>query len=189
MATMKNYYFGIREKDCNSIIRLVDYRENENFHMSGNCYEKNGFSDGTHVVTSEVTTICGNILTSTGSVYKVEDMHPDYISFISAINKGIPVLHDWDISGTQDTGYTFYALDKTNQSIAGRVLKQEGNYLYLNINGDARKFFIDWLSVDEDDLSQLHFCGNIPNSDISLDMMEMFCNEKRRPILFANPKE
>lgn len=187
MAKLSNYFFG--KKGIRRITQLVDYRQDnslseDNVSLAGNCYGKIGFPDGTKLITSNVSRVCGMAYTHSGSVYELEDMDPDYADFLSAINVGIPVLHDWDISGTADTGYTFYALDETNQCISGKILKQEGNYLYLNIDGDETKFFIDWLCIDYDDIASLLSSGNIPNSDITLDRFEMFCDVKCRPVLF-----
>lgn len=192
MAVVKNFLFGETNSD-HSISRLVDYRSAKaDFFLIGFSYGKNEFPDGSKILTSSITNVDVNkITTNSGSIYLVEEIHPDYKDFLDSIDKKIPILYDWSINGSLKTGYYItgiISLDEEETEDTFEIIHQEGNFLMLKKSENENfKVFIDWFSTNHSLAAAFKlFNGQLEGTDLNLleDFVE-FCGENQtKPVLF-----
>ena len=148
---LQNYY--ISDADCNP----VKQDESTELFLVGKVYGKSGTPDGSLIRTSIITSLNKNeAVTKSGSVYELEDMSSDYIEFIDAINRGVEVLNEWDLSledvmidvpnfddpdgikkatdpNNLHTVYMFKGRSLDNDIVKGEVVGQSGNLVTLRV--------------------------------------------------------
>ncbi len=176
MATVRNYFFATR-KDS-SALGLVDYRNRDNskFSLFGNCYDREGFSDGKLIVTSSIVTVSSELYdarTASGSIYQLEDMSHDYQRFLYSIDNDIPVIRDFRVSGNLRNGY--YLITNTLDRV--KVVSEEEDFLIIESCGEEIKVFVDWTSWRFNQLEILLF-GKIDDTDLMPRDLVKFCADK-----------
>ena len=191
IMAIRNYYFGIRN-DIDTISNLVDYRSTQRgtFNLSGNSYEDDRFSEGAHIVTSPIMEITDSTITTKyGSVYNITDMHPDYNDYLDAIDKEIPILSDWIITGSLRHGYTINGF-LAKERVTFKILNQGDKNLLTVKNNKNEEFslFVDWTSVNKK--YSLMTTPHLEETDLYFTKdFEDFCGETNcKPILFPKKK-
>jgi len=112
--------------------------------LVGHIFDREGFKDGEVVETSTIKFLGFNrAITSSGTVYKLGTMHPDYRNYMRAVKRRIPVLKQWKLEGNK----LVFLEDENNQPLIVKKIsfydKSKGLYL---VNG--KEYFIDWLAIE-----------------------------------------
>ncbi len=176
MPRMDNYFWV----DDNHRILLPD--ELKDYHLSGNCYGRIGFSDGDAVVSSRVKSVVGPVvLTISGSSYLLGNMHPDYDDLLGAVQTGIPVIDSWSLSGSTREGYCLSGL-VGRERISGKVEGQHGNYVTI----DGVDFYVIWRNVRKNEYEQnlVGLTGKYCDMYLKENFKEYMNNPHAKPILF-----
>ncbi len=127
-------------------------------HGLGDSYGRERMEDGSTITTSKVVELSETkLITRSGSEYELGEMHPDYLSFIEACQKGIPVLKDWEFSHGVLYGRLFnngnYESEELfdKAAISGKVIKQdiENNLCTLQTSHGEMSVYVDWHAISE----------------------------------------
>ena len=178
-VVMENYYWGSVDHK-----RVVIPSEEERYALGGNVYGRDGFKDGTSIMTSRIVSTEGKIAkTASGSEYELGNMHPDYAELLEAKKAGIPILNSWSLSGNLRDGYILTG-QMGEETVMGLVTEQEGNYVVIA----GVKDYVIWRSLDIDPVSEMfmRFSGQYCDLRIGRDFEEYMHDRGARPILFPN---
>ena len=157
---LQNYY--ISDEKSNPVAK----GESDKLFLVGRVFGRGGVPDGSVIHTSAIASLYEKrAVTSSGSVYDLDDICPDYTEFLDAKAKGIEIVSEWnltldsnimmDVPSLKDpdalkkitdpdnlhTGYMLQGKLANGSTVYGEVVGQTGNYVTLRVssfsNGDA----------------------------------------------------
>lgn len=177
MATkITNYLFV--EREDNKIVRLHDFRETTEKKYSMLGFRCNYAQD---IVTSNVKEVTDSeVLTCSGSVYEISEMNTDYKDFLEAIDRKIPIMRDWSISGSLRHGYFISGMlnDKSVHNL--KITHQTGNSLFVFDKNDSaeKEIFVDWYTMDKTYLLPYELTKRLKNTDLRYCDFTDFCRDR-----------
>ena len=177
MARMTNYFWV--DAKTHKVIFPTD---NISCALAGKCYGHKGFTDGTSVISSRIKTVVGSIvITTSGTRYVLEEMHPDYKELLNAREAGIPIIDSWRLEGDYRKGYTLHGTIG-DVSLYGKVERQKGNFVTI----DGMDYLVIWYNVQVNDLieNMVYATGKYCDMYVSKDFVPYMNDPHARPKLF-----
>ena len=126
------------------------------FVARGDVYNSPVFPNGAHIITSLIAEFSdGQIRTSSGTVYHLGKMHPDYTTFVEAA-ENYPVINDWSIgtatiSENPDSPKAVYIKGHPRGSrccpkLIKLITEQDGHVITCH---DGTKYCVDWCAIND----------------------------------------
>lgn len=128
MAKMNNYFFV----DARNRRRMINPENfTGRFCLSGIITGRKGFDDGMLLKTSPIVSIENNtVTTASGSKYELDEVSPDYMDFLDALEKSIPIISSWGfLNAHAHPSKLFHGYMPEGQHVKGEISEQNGNYI------------------------------------------------------------